>query len=83
MRGHESDARARMDQALRILRRLGNQHGVATCLTNLGTLAFDTGDFADAQHLWEEAMALWRSINAPSMVSRSDLGSRRGRDVAR
>jgi len=63
-------------QALALRRELGDRRGIALILANLGTLAADQGDLANARQLAEESLALWREVRDPWGISMilGDLG---------
>jgi diguanylate cyclase (GGDEF)-like protein len=56
--GRHGDARNHYGTALAIAREHLHKSAVATCLTNLSTFAFNTGDYAEAGRLLEEALAI-------------------------
>jgi predicted ATPase/transcriptional regulator with XRE-family HTH domain len=50
------------EAALAIRRRLADTHGVASCLHNLGIIAYEQGELARAEPLVREALAIVRSL---------------------
>ena len=60
--GQPEQARVLYEEALTILRRLGDQRSAATVLGNLGNLARHQGQPERAQQLLEEALALHRQM---------------------
>lgn len=57
-RGRLDDAQAHAQRALTLQRALGLDAGIATALSNLGTLARDRGDYATALDLFRQALAI-------------------------
>jgi hypothetical protein len=65
--GDNASSRSLQEESLEIGRELGNMHGVAQSLGNLGLVAWSQGDYASARSLQEESLDI-----------RRQLGDRRG-----
>lgn len=61
-RGDYPQARALLEEALALQRRLGNRLEISRCLTNLGNVAQSQRDASTARVLYEEALALKREL---------------------
>lgn len=57
-------ARTAFDESLALLRRLGDEGEVATCMTNYGALLIEQGHLSDAESILREALALRRRLGA-------------------
>jgi tetratricopeptide (TPR) repeat protein len=55
-------ARALLEESLAIRRELGDRHGIATSLSNLGYAALNQGDYPAARALYEESLAIRREL---------------------
>jgi DNA-binding NarL/FixJ family response regulator len=49
-----------LSEALEHFRVLGDRRGIAGALQDLGIVALDTADFAHAEHLLQQSLAIWR-----------------------
>jgi predicted ATPase len=67
-------ARARFEEALAIMRELGDRRGIASSLNGLGNVAHEQGDFAPARALYEESLAIWRELGNRRGIARSLAG---------
>jgi hypothetical protein len=57
-------------ESLQIDRQLGKLEGQATALANLGLIAIQRGDIADARQLWTESHDLFAKVEIPNMVEK-------------
>jgi tetratricopeptide (TPR) repeat protein len=60
--GDYTQAQALHEESLALYRALGDKHGIAEALRNLGPVAHEQGDYAQAQALHEESLALYRAL---------------------
>jgi len=60
--GNYAEAAAQDEEALVILRAIGDKQGTADALNNLGIVARMQGDYAEAQVRYEESLAIKREI---------------------
>lgn len=56
-------ARRLSSEALAIQRELGNRHGIADCLANLGFVALHRGEYDAARSLYEESLVMNRELS--------------------
>ena len=56
--GNTTSRRARLLEALAILRNLGDLRGIGDCLNNLGEIARTEGDYATARSYYEESLKI-------------------------
>jgi len=63
LQGDYSTARARSELAHRLFRRRPNMHGIALCLTSLGSVGFEEGEYALARAYFRGALAIWRVLD--------------------
>ncbi len=61
-RGDWARAQALLRQALAAYREVGDEHGVAECLEDLGSLCIARGHFDEARHYLEEALTGYRRL---------------------
>ena len=69
-------ARSLLEEALSILRELGDRIGVAWSINHLGDVARDRGDLAEARRLYQEGADTFRRLGERWGMARSsaDLG---------
>jgi len=68
-RGDYPTARALVDEALAIARRLDDRPVLAEALGSLGPIAREQGDLAVSRRALEEALALWRELGDRRQVA--------------
>jgi non-specific serine/threonine protein kinase len=61
-RGDHAEASAEYEEALELMRRAGNAHGIAYSLRGLGHLARNRGEYARASRLLGESLALLKEL---------------------
>ncbi|CAK8716275.1 MAG: Tetratricopeptide repeat-containing protein [Candidatus Electronema aureum] len=64
--GRYTEAKAAYQAALKIDEELGDKRGMAVNNGQLGTLALEQDELAEAVKRWLEALALWQSLNEPA-----------------
>jgi non-specific serine/threonine protein kinase len=69
--GDYDAAHRHYEESLAIRRAIGDRHGVASCLNNLGSLAERRGDYRTAQNFHEESLAIRRELEDPVGISYS------------
>ncbi len=69
--GNLTAARTFLDETLALQRKLGNQHGMASALYNLGYLLWRQGTSAEAGVLLEEGLATYRTLGNKRGVAMS------------
>lgn len=52
-------------ESLRLYQDLGNLHGEASVLLNLGAIAYETGNLVEARHYYEQSLAIYQEIRYP------------------
>jgi predicted ATPase/transcriptional regulator with XRE-family HTH domain len=67
--GEVEQARAHLNEALALARRLGDPTEIATALNNLGVMAFRQADYDAAQALHEEGLSLERAHSRPTGIA--------------
>lgn len=60
--GDYAATRTLLEESVTIKRLIGDKHGIALSLMNLGNVAMDQGDLASAHSLYEESLALHREV---------------------
>ena len=60
--GDYAGSRALCYESLALSRQLGDQHGIANALYDLGQVASIQDEFAGAQALYEESLTIWREL---------------------
>lgn len=69
--GKYEQARAFLEEALRIFERSGDQRHVATALNELGVLALYEGDYAAAARLLDQSLAIKRELGDEWLIANS------------
>ena len=69
--GDYTAARVMHEESLAIKRELGNKFGIATSLSNLGSVAADQGDYGGARVLYEESLTIVRELGNKSGIATS------------
>jgi non-specific serine/threonine protein kinase len=59
------------EEALSLSRELGDRHGVAAALGNLGMVSYDQGDYSAATARHEESLAIWRELGDQRGIART------------
>jgi len=60
---------AQHQESLAIRRELGDRHGIASSLNNLGNVTLDQGDLSAARALYEESLAIMREVGQGSGIA--------------
>jgi predicted ATPase len=64
-------ARGLTEQCLALRRQLGDEAGMAAALKDVGNLYFDTGDFDSAGNHYEQALELWKKVEAERGIAQA------------
>lgn len=62
-------AKGYYEEALALAHHLGDRSLIASCMQNLGVLAGNRGDYAEADHCFREVLTLARQMTFPSLLS--------------
>jgi predicted ATPase/DNA-binding SARP family transcriptional activator len=68
-RGRLEEAKDRFEEALELWRELGDEGGIARCLSDLGTVAAAVEDWDEATELLEESAARFRALDEPTRLA--------------
>ena len=70
-RGYWNEDKIRLEQVTKACEELDDKSGVSSSLHQMGMLAQDTGDIAEARRLYEESLKILQDLGDKSGVSRS------------
>ena len=59
------------EEALSLSRELGDRHGIAAALGNLGMVCYDQGDYPAAMARHEESLTIWRELGNQRGIART------------